>query len=67
MSGSEFVDRGQGANVLGGPVSALLHFIRGPAGISGEWLKPGDIVTTGTVTRAFPSGRARSGPARLSG
>ena len=49
-----FVDRGQGANVLGGPVSALLHFIRGLAEISGEWLKPGDIVTTGTVTRAFP-------------
>ncbi len=48
------VDRGKGANVLGSPVSALLHFVRGLDRVSGERLKPGDIVTTGTVTRAFP-------------
>ncbi len=50
------VDRGQGANVLDGPLSALLHFVRGLAEVSGERLNPGDIVTTGTVTRAFPVG-----------
>jgi 2-oxo-3-hexenedioate decarboxylase len=49
-----FVDRGQGANVLGSPLAALGHFVRGLDRVSGEHLKPGDVVTTGTVTRAFP-------------
>ena len=48
------VDRGQGANVLDGPVAALLHFVRGLDRVSGGRLTPGQIVTTGTVTRAFP-------------
>ncbi len=49
------VDRGAAANVLGGPVHALRHLVRGlaehrlPMG-----LRAGDLVTTGTVTRAFP-------------
>jgi 2-oxo-3-hexenedioate decarboxylase len=49
------VDTGQAANVLDGPLSALRHLVgllaedgRHPA------LAPGEIVTTGTVTRAFP-------------
>ena len=52
------VDRGVAANVLGGPLSALRHFIRGlsenplPIGV-----RLGDLVTTGTVTRAFPIAR----------
>jgi 2-oxo-3-hexenedioate decarboxylase len=50
------IDRGVASNVLGGgPLEALRHFVRGlaeyPAGLP---LRPGDIVTTGTVTRAFP-------------
>ncbi len=49
-----FVDWGQGANVLDSPLSALLHFVRGLAAMSGERLVSGEIVTTGTVTRAFP-------------
>jgi 2-oxo-3-hexenedioate decarboxylase len=48
------VDRGQGANVLGSPLLALLYFVRGLDAVAGERLHPGDIVTTGTVTRAFP-------------
>ena len=48
------VDRGLGANVLDSPLSALGHFVRGLDRIAGERLKAGDIVTTGTVTRAFP-------------
>ncbi len=48
------IDRGQGANVLGSPVSALLHFVRGLDQVSGERLDRGDLVSTGTVTRAFP-------------
>jgi 2-oxo-3-hexenedioate decarboxylase len=50
----DMIDRGKGANVLDSPLSALGHFIRGLDRMSGERLKPGDIVTTGTVTRAFP-------------
>lgn len=47
------VDRGSGANVLGGPLSALAHFVRGLDRVSGARLRSGDVVTTGTVTRAF--------------
>jgi 2-oxo-3-hexenedioate decarboxylase len=49
------IDRGSAENVLGGPLSALMHFVRGlserplPFGV-----RAGDLVTTGTVTRAFP-------------
>jgi 2-keto-4-pentenoate hydratase len=52
----EPVDEGIAANVLGGgPLAALRHFVRGLAETPGpRALKPGDIVTTGTVTRAFP-------------
>ncbi len=49
------VDRGRGSNVLDGPLSALRHLVealsqdrRNPP------LQPGEIVTTGTLTRAFP-------------
>lgn len=48
------MDRGEGANVLDGPLSALAHFLAGLDQVSGVRLKPGDIVTTGTVTRALP-------------
>jgi 2-oxo-3-hexenedioate decarboxylase len=49
------VDRGHAANVLNGPLSALRHLVgllaRDPANSP---LATGDIVTTGTLTRAFP-------------
>ena len=48
------VDRGGGINVLGSPLSALRHFVEGLHAVSGERLRAGDVVTTGTVTRAFP-------------
>jgi 2-oxo-3-hexenedioate decarboxylase len=51
----EAVDKGSGANVLDGPVQALAHLVavltrddRNPP------LRAGEIVTTGTLTRAFP-------------
>ncbi len=47
-------DRGVGRNVLGGPLSALRYFVRGAAEFQGYALKPGDLVTTGTLTRALP-------------
>ena len=49
------VDRGRAADVLGGPLSALRHLVdllaRDPANPP---LAAGEIVTTGTLTRAFP-------------
>ncbi|HEY1383075.1 MAG TPA: hypothetical protein VGF43_05650 [Dongiaceae bacterium] len=49
------MDRGQAANVLGGPLSALRHLndllVNDP---HNPPLAAGEIVTTGTVTRAFP-------------
>ena len=49
------VDRGAAANVLGGPLSALGHLVRGLAEFpTDRGIEAGDLVTTGTVTRAFP-------------
>lgn len=49
------VDRGEAENVLGGPLSALRHFVADLARRSmGRGLEAGDVVTTGTVTGAFP-------------
>ena len=49
------VDEGRAANVLGGPVSALRHLV---AVLANDPINPplaaGEIVTTGTLTRAFP-------------
>jgi len=49
------MDRGQGANVLGNPLSALRHLVdvleRDPFNPP---LRAGEIITTGTLTRAFP-------------
>ena len=47
------IDRGKGSNALDGPLRALGHFIDGLARFTGERLKPGEIVTTGTLTEAF--------------
>jgi 2-oxo-3-hexenedioate decarboxylase len=49
------IDRGQAMNVLDGPLSTISHLLevlsRDPANPP---LQAGEIVTTGTVTRAFP-------------
>jgi 2-oxo-3-hexenedioate decarboxylase len=51
----EVMDRGRGANVLDGPLSALRHLVGllddDPANPP---LAAGEIVTTGSLTRAFP-------------
>lgn len=51
----ERMDRGLGTHVLDGPLSAVRHL----AGVlaadpEAEPIGPGEIITTGTVTRAFP-------------
>jgi 2-oxo-3-hexenedioate decarboxylase len=51
----EVVDHGRAANVLDGPLSALRHLVdllaQDPVNPP---LAAGEIVTTGTLTRAFP-------------
>ena len=49
------VDRGVGSNVLGGPLNALAHLVRVLAGQPHfAPLASGEIVTTGTITDAWP-------------
>lgn len=51
----EVIDTGAAENVLGGPLSALRHFIEHMAADGNATLpQAGDIVSTGTLTRAFP-------------
>jgi 2-keto-4-pentenoate hydratase len=49
------MDRGTGANVLGDPLQALLYFLQELRACPGATdLQPGDVVTTGTWTDAWP-------------
>ncbi len=53
--GRAVVERGVGANVLGGPAHALAHLSRVLAGQPQfPPLAPGEVVTTGTLTDAWP-------------
>lgn len=61
------MDRGKAANVLDGPLHALAHFVRGLDATYGQRLKAGDVVTTGTVTRAFPVMAGETWSARIDG
>lgn len=64
----EAVDRGQGANVLDGPLHALLHFVRALRACPGAPdLKAGDVVTTGTWTDAWPVAPGQRWEARFEG
>jgi 2-oxo-3-hexenedioate decarboxylase len=49
------IDRGRGENVLGGPLSALRQWIDAmPEHTPGWRVQSGDVVTTGTITDAWP-------------
>ena len=49
------MDQGSGANVLDGPLHALSHFVAALRNCPGAAdLQPGDLVTTGTWTDAWP-------------
>lgn len=53
--GGERIDEGVGANVLDGPLHALAHFLAALRDCPGAPdLQPGDVVTTGTWTDAWP-------------
>lgn len=53
--GTDAVDQGVGANVMDGPLHALRHFLQTLRACPGAAdLQPGDVVTTGTWTDAWP-------------
>jgi len=53
--GEQKKDEGRGANVLDGPLHALLYFVEELQQYPGApELRPGDVVTTGTWTDAWP-------------
>lgn len=62
------MDRGSAANVLGGPLSALRHLVNLLATDEvNPPLAAGEIVTTGTLTRAFPVAAGETWRTRLAG
>jgi 2-oxo-3-hexenedioate decarboxylase len=64
----EAIDEGVGSNVLDGPIQALAHLVevlgRDP---HNPPLRAGEMVTTGTLTRAFPVGRGERWSTRIDG
>jgi 2-keto-4-pentenoate hydratase len=53
--GGQEIDRGRGENVLDGPLHALRHWLAAMAELTpGVTVQPGDVVTTGTLTDAWP-------------
>lgn len=60
--------KGRGENVLGGPLEALRHLLRELASSSaGDALRPGEIVTTGTLTDAPAVAAGETWSTRLEG
>jgi 2-oxo-3-hexenedioate decarboxylase len=64
----EEVDSGKGENVLDGPLSALKHLVEVLANDDlNPPLRAGELVTTGTLTRAFPVAAGEKWTTALSG
>jgi 2-keto-4-pentenoate hydratase len=60
------VEQGQGVNVLEGPLHALHHFLQELRQCPGAPdLKPGDVITTGTWTDAWPVGAGQTWTAQF--
>ncbi|MFY7915401.1 MAG: 2-keto-4-pentenoate hydratase [Rubrivivax sp.] len=60
-------DSGQGAIVLDGPLQALQHWLRAMAEHTPHWrVQPGHVVTTGTLTDAWPLRPGQRWQTRLS-
>lgn len=64
----EEVDCGTGANVLDNPLTALKHFVAGLATSPiSRTIEAGDLVSTGTITRAFPVRNGETWETRIRG
>ena len=61
------VETGRGANVLGSPLAALAHLVSVLADWPGEALRAGEIVTTGTLTAAYPIRAGETWTTRIGG
>ena len=62
------IDHGPSENILGGPVSTLLHLVGLLArDVINPPLAAGEIVTTGTLTRAMPVKSAETWSTALEG
>ena len=60
--------QGRAANVLGGPIKALRYLVHDlDRSRGGERLRPGEIVTTGTLTEAMPAVAGQTWSTELSG
>ena len=67
LHGDAVVDEGSGANVLDSPLHALLHFVTELRACPGAPdIAPGDVVTTGTWTDAWPVQAGQTWTARFS-
>lgn len=65
--GERIVDRGVGSNVLDGPLNALRLWVDAMAAQANPWpIRPGDVVTTGTITDAQPLAPGEVWHSRLS-
>ncbi len=61
-------DRGQGAIVLDGPLHALQAMVQAMAQTTPHWsIQAGEVVTTGTITDAWPLAPGQRWETRLSG
>jgi 2-keto-4-pentenoate hydratase len=55
LEGGQPRDTGQGSVVLDGPLHALQHWLQSMAEYTPQWrVEPGHVVTTGTLTDAWP-------------
>jgi 2-oxo-3-hexenedioate decarboxylase len=64
----EEIDRGRGSNVLDGPLSALRYLVEVLANDpANPPLAAGEVVTTGTLTRAFPIRAGETWSTEISG
>ncbi len=62
------IDRGTAMSVLDGPLSALVHLVRLlDRDRYNPQLRAGEVVTTGTVTRAFPVAASQTWTTEISG
>ena len=65
--GDDAVDEGRGSVVLDGPLNALRLWVDAMAAQSEQWpIKGGDVVTTGTITDAWPMVAGQRWQTRLS-
>jgi len=66
--GNQIVETGRGSNVLGGPLTALRHLVEL---LASDPINPplaaGEIVTTGTLTRAYPVKAGQTWSTSMSG